>query len=118
MLTYRLIKGSPLTIEELDENFQTLNSRIDELDEKITPVSLSIEQDQDVLILKNCGENIGHIIMPRFEPCIKGKWQPSTLYKNSDWSFHNRKLYSCITDHQSTEDFEEQKWNLIFDGEY
>lgn len=118
MLTYRLTKGSPLTIEELDENFQTLNSRIDELDEKINPVSLSIAQDQDVLVFKNCGQPIGHIIMPRFEPCIKGKWQPSKLYKNGDWCFHNRKLYSCIKEHQSADNFTEQNWNLIFDGEF
>lgn len=53
MLTYRLVKGSPLTIEELDENFKTLETSIENLQAQIAPIELRAVQDGDVLIFKN-----------------------------------------------------------------
>lgn len=114
MITYRLTKGSPLTVEELDENFKTLETNIKELEEKIIPQKITATQDCDVLLIKNNSENIGHIKMPTFLPCFKGKWEINKFYTINDWVFNLNKLYTCNEKHNSTEKFEEKYWTLIF----
>lgn len=117
MLTYRLVKGSPLTIEELDENFKTLETSIENLQVQMAPIELKAFQDGDVLIFKNNTEDIGHIVLPKFEPNFKGKWQALVNYQTGDWVFFEKKLYACIKSHAANEKIDEQNWILIFDGE-
>ncbi len=116
MITYRLEKGAPLTIEELDENFKTLETSIENLQAQIAPIELKAIQDGDVLIFKNNTEDIGHIVLPKFAPNFKGKWQALGSYQTGDWVFFAKKLYACIKTHAATETIDEQNWILIFDG--
>jgi hypothetical protein len=117
MMTYRLEKGAPLSILEIDTNFRELEQRLNELeDHPITPV-IGIEQQEDVLIFKVDGEVISHIVLPKFQPIFNGPWVKNTLYRVGCWAQHASKLYTCKVPHTSGETFEPSFWVLILDNE-
>lgn len=117
MMTYRLEKGAPLSILEIDTNFRELEHRLNELeDHPITPV-INIEQQEDVLIFKIDSEVISHVVLPKFQPIFNGPWVKNTLYRVGCWTQHENKLYTCKVPHTSRETFEPSFWQLIFNNE-
>lgn len=117
MITYRLEKGSPLSILEIDNNFRNLDQRLTDLEEHPTVPTISIEQQEDVLIFKVNQETVSHIVLPKFQPMFKGLWQKNTPYQPGCWVSYNRRLYACQSFHTTSETFDLSFWQLIFDGE-
>lgn len=116
MITCRLEKGAPLSILEIDTNFRELEQRLNAMeDQPITPV-LAIEQQEDVLIFKMDGAVISHIVLPKFQPLLKGEWKKDTSYRVGTWVYYNHTLYACQVPHTSGETFEPCFWALIFNG--
>ncbi len=116
MITYRLEKGAPLSILEIDTNFRELEQRLNDLeDNPITPV-IGIEQQEDVLIFKIDGEVISHIVLPKFQPIFNGPWMKNTLYRVGCWAQHMGNLYTCKVPHTSSELFEPSFWQCIFNN--
>ena len=116
MITYRLEKGAPLSILEIDNNFRELEQRLNELeDHPITPV-IGIEQRDDLLIFKVDGEAISHVVLPKFQPIFNGPWAKNTLYRVGCWVQHASNLYTCCVPHTSGETFEPSFWQCIFDN--
>ena len=74
MITYRLEKGAPLSILEIDNNFRGLEERLKKLEDKDFDGDLSVEQKEDVLIFK-CGETVSHIVLPKFQRSMDSQLQ-------------------------------------------
>lgn len=116
MITYRLEKGSPLTVLELDTNFRTLEERILALEDHPATSNISIEQQDDVITFKINGDAISPIVLPKFQPLFKGEWEKNTTYHPGCWTCLSGALYACQTYHTSNDDFEPNYWQLIFDN--
>jgi hypothetical protein len=117
MITYRLEKGAPLSILEIDNNFRELEQRLNTLEEHPAIPVIAIEQQEDVLIFKVDGKTISHIVLPKFQPIFKGAWEKNTLYRLGCWVQYKGKLYTCKVPHTSGETFEPSFWIAIFDRE-
>lgn len=116
MITYRLEKAEPLSVLEIDNNFRELEQRIKTLEGHATPTKLTIEQQEDVLIFKTNAETISHVVLPKFQPIFKGAWKQLTSYHIGCWVTTDQKLYACQSPHTSTQEFEPNFWQLIFEG--
>jgi|688.fasta_scaffold52741_5 hypothetical protein len=116
MITYRLEKGAPLSILEIDTNFRELEQRLNAMEDQPITSALAIEQQEDVLIFKVDGEVISHVVLPKFQPLLKGEWKKDTPYQKGAWVHFNQALYGCQILHTSGETFEPKFWTLIFDG--
>jgi hypothetical protein len=115
MITYRLEKGSALTLLEIDNNFRELEQRLKNLEDKEFDSALSVEQKEDILIFKY-GQTISHIVLPKFQPIFKGSWIANCNYRIGCWVYLNQKLYACTAPHTSGDTFEATFWQLVFDG--
>ncbi len=116
MITYRLEKGAPLSILEIDTNFRELEQRLSTLEDHPNTPVIAVEQQEDVLIFKVDGEVISHIVLPKFQPIFKGEWMKNTSYRVGTWVYCNHTLYACQVPHTSGENFEPSFWALIFNG--
>lgn len=116
MITYRLEKGAPLTILELDTNFRELEERLAAREDNISPLIISAEQQDDVVTFKVNGDAISHVVLPKFQPLFKGAWQRNATYQSGCWVYVNAALYACQTYHTSSDFFEPTYWQLIFDS--
>lgn len=116
MITYRLEKGAPLSILEIDTNFRELEQRLSTLEDHPNTPVIAVEQQEDVLVFKVDGEVISHVILPKFQPLLKGEWKKDTTYQRGTWVNFNQALYACQILHTSGETFESKFWTLIFDG--
>lgn len=117
MITYRLEKGSALTILELDANFRELEQRINAQEDRKMCSAITAEQQGDLLILKADSQTISQVVLPKFQPIFKGAWQQNTPYHPGCWAQFNNALYACQTYHLSGEKFEVHFWQLIFNNE-
>ena len=117
MITYRLEKGSPLSILEIDNNFRALEDRLKKLEDRGFDEHLGVEQKADVLIFKYNNQEISNVVLPKFQPIFKGLWETNCNYRIGCWVYWQKKLYGCITPHTSGSEFENTFWQLIFDGE-
>jgi len=118
-IIYRHQKNEPLTIEEMDGNFLTLEKRLKSL-ESTPPVAEGIAeiiQDGDQLTIQGTFGNIlGKITLPKAIPTPRGHWQPQTSYRVLDWVQIKQHLYSCILSHTSSENDKDQKnWALLLE---
>lgn len=116
MITYRLEKGAPLSILEIDNNFRVLEQRLKQLEDKNFDANLSVEQKEDVLIFKANSHEISHVVLPKFQPIFKGAWAANSSYHIGCWVYMNQKLYACTAPHTSGAEFDSTFWQLIFDG--
>lgn len=116
MITYRIDKGSPLSIEELDENFRTLEAKIENIEECLEPIKLCTEQIGNTVIIKNHGEEIGNFNIPKSTISFKGKWQEKNYYEADDLVVHLECLYTCKLSHLSEKIFSNDNWTKIFEG--
>lgn len=67
MITYRLEKGSALTILELDANFRELEQRINAQEDRKMCSAITAEQQGDLLILKADSQTISQVVLPKFQ---------------------------------------------------
>ncbi|MDR2417293.1 MAG: hypothetical protein LBD15_03985 [Holosporales bacterium] len=110
-ITYRHIKGAPLTSAEVDANFENLEKRLLAIEnQKTSPTSLlSIEQhDARLRFLGPSGRILGEAELPvqRFIP--KGGWQTMQVYARDDLVAHESHTWCAMRAHES-KDFEEDK---------
>lgn len=104
-ITYRAEKGSPLTVQEIDDNFRELETRLKTLEDDPEPGEslgkIHIEGDQ-ISFLGTFGTDFGSHRLPKtsLNPC--GIWAPQTPYKTLDFVTYDNALYCCILDHVST----------------
>lgn len=105
-IIYRTEKGSPLTVQEIDNNFRELETRLTaliehpEVGEGIGKIH--VEGDQ-IHFWGTFGTDFGTHILPKatLNPC--GPWSSQTPYKKMDLVTMDNGLYCCIGDHMSTE---------------
>jgi len=117
-ITYRQQKGSPLTTEEIDENFRELESRLNaltdnpEVGEGLGKVHL--EGDQ-ISFTGTFGADFGTFTLPKatLNPC--GEWAAQTPYKKHDMVTIETRLYCCTQEHMSTTWAQDASfWKLAF----
>jgi len=118
-IIYRADKGSPLTNDELDGNFQDLSKRLLALE--TSPIQaegvgeIRMQEDQ-MTITGTQGTVFGHFPLPKviFQP--RGSWHTATPYAVYDLVRIKAKLYICQSPHTSTA-FQDDKrhWQLLVD---
>ena len=104
-ITYRKQKGSPLTIEEMDNNFLDIVKRLFELEK--TPLCAEgikeIVQEGDQITIKGTfGSSFGPFSLPKVLPQAKGKWKENVAYAFSDYVQYEQSLYICTKGNLST----------------
>ncbi|MCX7338357.1 MAG: hypothetical protein NTX76_03630 [Alphaproteobacteria bacterium] len=120
-IIYRAIKGAPLTIEEMDENFAQLERRIAIL-ETTPPNAEGIKEvrqaGEQITVMGTSGGVLGVVSLPKFLPVPRGEWQGNTRYFYGDWVTTGRALYFCTAHHMSAV-FVEQKefWQILLQGD-
>lgn len=120
-ITYRNLKGAPLSADELDQNFKELHQRLEKLEENILPltqggVARITQKGAEILFESASEETLGKVTLPslRFRP--RGFWALQKDYLFYDICFFEGKIYCCKTAHKSSESFEDDssKWDIIF----
>lgn len=104
-ITYRREKGSPLTTEEIDENFRELESRLNALTanseggEGLGKIYLAGDQ---ISFTGTFGADFGTFTLPKasLSPCVA--WATQTPYKTHDVVTVESSLYCCTQEHMST----------------
>ena len=118
-IVYRHQKKEPLTIEEMDGNFATLEKRIKNLESNpplVESIANIIQEGERLTFQGTMGTNLGQAILPKAFPHYRQKWQPETSYYVLDWVQFKNGLYSCIQAHTSKDFQEEQNhWALVFE---
>lgn len=121
-ITYRLLKGSPLTAQELDTNFRDLETRVEFLENLISQghqggiKGIRLE-GRDLLFENQHGETLGQVSLPlpQFRPT--GVWKSQTLYAPHDLCVGDTQAtYCCLKAHTSSQTFEQDQahWEIIF----
>lgn len=118
-IIYRHQKKEPLSIEEMDGNFATLEKRLKHLESNppLTEGIAHIIQEGDRLTFQGTlGTVLGHATLPKAFPSYRGKWQPNASYHILDWVQLKQGLYACVQPHTS-KSFQEDEacWALVFE---
>lgn len=117
MLTYRLEKGAPLTLEEMDGNFRELEERLrnlsTQLEERESVGRLFLE-GHTLRVMGSHGTDLGDVHLPSFSLQSKGEWKSGVSYVPSDFVTHQGALYACLHPHVSRVWDEEGLWKEIF----
>lgn len=119
-IIYRKQKGSPLTIEEMDENFAQLERRLHDI-ETVPSLAEGIkeikQQGDQLTIFGTHGSVFGPFILPKYLPNPRGSWLTNTRYAFGDWVNYKESLYFCSHGHTS-ESFEKEThfWTLLLEG--
>lgn len=120
-IVYRLEKGAPLTVEEVDGNFKELHQRL-----------MSLEQSQgfkqgwgghvvlegtDLVFLSPTKDVLNQIPLPLPHFCPRGRWEPQKSYAVYDLVSLGAQAYCCIKAHQSSDQFmtDHGCWQVIVD---
>lgn len=120
-IIYRLEKGSPLTLVEVDGNFKELHKRLEGLEQSQADklgwggrVELC---GSDLIFLSPAHEVLSRIHLPLPHFCPRGHWQPQKLYAGYDIVTLGKQAYCCIKSHQSSDRFasDHEFWELILD---
>ena len=119
-IVYRAHKGAPLSIQEIDGNFEHLDKRLQALEEGplMAEGIKEIRQEGDQLIIEGThGRTFGPFVLPRYLPIVKGEWAPDQRYAYGDWVSYKKALFFCTTPHVSS-DFEAQSdcWKVLVEG--
>ncbi len=103
-IIYRAEKGSPLSIEELDNNFKDLDSRLkileDNPDRGEGLGKIQIRENQATFI-GSFGTDFGTFTLPTASFKPRGSWHPKTTYQTLDLVTMEMAVYSCLKDHTS-----------------
>ncbi len=89
VLTYRLVKGSPLTEAEFDANIHNLDDRIVVIEAEMPPVSvvdaeITSAGHLDIILSNSTTIDAGALPVSGFAEQFKGVWTPSTFYSVND----------------------------------
>lgn len=104
-ITYRGEKGSPLTVQEIDDNFRELETRLnifeDHSEAGESLGKIYIEGDQ-INFKGTFGTDFGTFTLPKanLNPC--GVWARQTPYRKLDLVTAENALHCCINAHIST----------------
>ena len=118
----RSIKGEPLTVAEMDQNFIGLDSRIKVLEDLTqAETALMVESSSESLVFKNgLGLEVGRVVLPKWMPRVRGEWQPGEVYALGDWVRFEGKLYFCNAAHvapfsiaEGENVFDVKNWDLL-----
>ena len=123
-ITYRNLKGSPLSADELDQNFRDLHERLEYLETSFNRQNLGgiaqiFQEGSEIFFENTAGDIMGRLKFPQLQLNPRGAWSPHTEYAFYDVCLFNGKSYLCNTAHQSAESFEEhsRQWDVIFSME-
>jgi len=115
-IVYRLEKGAPLTLEELDGNFRELDMKLKLLeDHPDSGESLAkVELQDDLLVFTGSfGMDLGRVPLPKASLIFQGLWEPLKSYKCMDLVTREEGLYYCLETHMSAEWNQDQdKWKI------
>ena len=116
-IVYREHKGAPLSVQEMDGNFEHLDKRLQALEEGplMAEGIKEIRQKGDQLIIEGSfGRLFGPFVVPKYLPIVKGEWAPNQRYSYGDWVNYKKVLYFCRTPHVSSA-FEAQAdcWQVL-----
>jgi hypothetical protein len=117
-ITYRNIKGIPLTSDEVDDNFRNLDIRLARLESSQggTETVCRIEQEFNVLkFFTDRGREVGSATIPPFQINPQGEWRAGTRYVMNDLVANgNGQIWICLNPH-TAEDWERDrsKWALF-----
>ncbi|MGL4371248.1 MAG: hypothetical protein ACRCTK_01135 [Alphaproteobacteria bacterium] len=117
MLIYRSVKGSPLTHEEVDNNFRELATRLETLETSPPDAEglASIQVEQSELRFQGSrGTSFGSFSLPKLFWNPRGVWKANTAYVALDVTSFQDALYVCKTSHTSGASFSETAWTLLF----
>ena len=118
-LIYRLQKGCPLTLEEMDDNFRNLHERLKVLEER--PAMAETFQDikvegEHLTLTSSYGTTYGPFILPTVTFSPQGVWLQNKAYAVYDLVNHGEALYLCIRSHSSKEfTAEKEHWRLLLE---
>lgn len=120
-ITYRNLKGAPLSADELDQNFRELHERVEQLEENLglhTQGGIAkITQDgADIIFESEAGESMGRLTLPSLYFRPRGLWGSQNDYLFYDLCLFEGKTYCCKRAHKSGDSFAETagKWEVIF----
>jgi hypothetical protein len=119
MITYHRIKNAPLTSEEIDNNFQSLDDRLAQLEEgTFTPEKLDRVEisGQKLTLYGSLGSVLGTAQLPHIAWIPKGTWKPETKYAEGTVVQKDQGLFLCTSSHTSTHEFTKENWVCVFDG--
>jgi hypothetical protein len=118
-LIYRLQKGSPLTIEEMDDNFRMLHERISLLEVRpaVAETFQEITVEGNHLTIKSShGNTFGPFILPTVSFAPQGAWAKNKAYAAYDVVCYQEALYVCAAAHTSDVfGAEKEKWRLLLE---
>ncbi len=89
VLTYRLVKGSPITEAEFDANIHNLDDRIVVIEAEMPPVSvvdaeITSAGHLDIILSNSTTIDAGALPVSGFAEQFKGTWTASTFYSAND----------------------------------
>lgn len=122
VLVYRNEKNAPLTVEELDGNFQDLDKRLHYLEEQlaknVVPQTIKIDKNK-IFFLGYQGHILAEIPLPSLQLNPRGTWAPQNLYQKFDVIAAPGQSFLCTQDHCSgnslEQDISQKKWQLFID---
>ncbi len=118
-IIYRHQKGSPLTAQEVDNNFYEIVSRLEVLEQKTTQGEsiAKIEQKGDRLeIIGTYGHLLGQATLPTLQYNVRGKWLPKADYAAQDVVTREAQTWVCREAHTTAEIFDAKFWSLLLDA--
>lgn len=119
-IVYRLEKGEPLTVAEIDNNFRELAQHIEILREavreplrglrfRVEGVHMCIETEAGVLLQR--------VELPLLSFQHKGIWRAGAIYVVNDIIVCDRGVFICQQSHTATEwSADERYWALLLDS--
>jgi hypothetical protein len=114
MITYRETKGAPLSVQEMDNNFRTLDDRLQRLEtgtfeaETLTDIQV---QDGALTLTGSRGQTFGPFPLPRFNP--RGAWSSTAQYTTDDLVYTKSGLFRATEPLAPTETFTEEHWEIL-----
>jgi hypothetical protein len=109
-ITYRLVKGSPLTFAEEDGNFSDLNGRVSSLETArfANPIdTITVVGNQMTFHYTTAaGGGSDTVTLPTAQWNSRGNWQPSTVYAVNDLVIEASNLYLVKIAHTSPTSFD------------
>jgi hypothetical protein len=104
-IIYRIEKGSPLSVAEIDGNFKELNDRLTYLEEH-PEIGEGIERitvkGDQMTITGAFGTEFGTFELPKALLKPSGPWSSQILYQKLNLVTFENALFCCVKEHTST----------------
>lgn len=107
-ITYRLVKGAPINVQEYDDSLHNLDDRVTDIEVMLDGTSdgprfvAFIEQVGNTLIVHYTdGTQDGPFDLGSISLNFRGEWQPSTAYVINDVFTANGSVYLVLLNHES-----------------